>query len=223
MKDFLNSNFFIALVTLLVGSVAIYIYKKQQKDTKRNAANTVLLEIANAEQIIESAKLKISETRRAGRTQIPEHHYVLPTESWSKYKSLLSKDFTKEQWDRISKFYNDCQLFDETVAYNDNMFINDTVEIRKNVHQGIYKYAAEYAEKITEEKDPSKKEDIINEFKDKKNALSLILTSSEYMYIYSPSKPVNDIELLIDTIETSISISDVGQKLRKIVKGRWWI
>ena len=53
IKLSLNSNFFIALTTLLVGSFAIFLYLKRKNDFKREAANILLMEIRNAEQMID--------------------------------------------------------------------------------------------------------------------------------------------------------------------------
>lgn len=54
--NFLNSNFFIALVTLVVGSVAYVIYKLQKRDKKREKANIILLEIQGAERKLQQIK-----------------------------------------------------------------------------------------------------------------------------------------------------------------------
>jgi uncharacterized membrane protein len=37
--NFLNSNLFIAIVTLLAGWVAYYLYRKRNQDFKKDAAN----------------------------------------------------------------------------------------------------------------------------------------------------------------------------------------
>lgn len=48
---FLNSNFFIAIITIVVGSIAYRIYLKQQRDNKMDAAKIILQEIRRAEDI----------------------------------------------------------------------------------------------------------------------------------------------------------------------------
>ena len=47
--DFLNNN--IGLITLVVGALAYFIYWKQKRDNKRNAAKIILQEIRRAEDI----------------------------------------------------------------------------------------------------------------------------------------------------------------------------
>ncbi len=216
IAHFFNSNFFIALITFLVGSIAIYLYRKQTVDHKKSAANTILQEIVNAEKLIDSAKLEIGESRRAGFTLIPEHHYLMPTESWSKYKSLFVNNLTSEEWDRLNNFYNDCSLFDEIISYSDSQFEKDTTEIRKNSHKGIFKYVSEYADKISKETDEVKIEELKEELKKKKDIISDLATSAEFMHTYVPSKPTKDLEKLIDTIDTKISLDTIGQKLKAI-------
>jgi len=50
IPSFFNSN--IGVVTLLVGLFAIYLYLKQKKDYKKNAAKLILQEVRYAEQKI---------------------------------------------------------------------------------------------------------------------------------------------------------------------------
>lgn len=49
---FLNSSFFVALVTFLFVVSVVAIYKKQKKDEKNKAARIVWVEIIDAERII---------------------------------------------------------------------------------------------------------------------------------------------------------------------------
>lgn len=42
-------GFLNALVTFVTGLVAFYVYKKKQRDDKKDAANIILLEVQNAE------------------------------------------------------------------------------------------------------------------------------------------------------------------------------
>jgi hypothetical protein len=52
---FLNEN--LGAVTFVVGFLAIYLYLKQRRDRKRDAASLILQEIRYAEQQIRNAKI----------------------------------------------------------------------------------------------------------------------------------------------------------------------
>lgn len=206
-----------------MGSTAIYIYKKQQRDNKRNAANVILNEIRSSEKLFKDAKTKIVESQKNTKIiQIPEHHYLMPNESWSKYSHLFIKDFNPAQLAAIDAFYHTCQLFDETIAYNDAIFVEDAKEIRRNVHRALYECISKYAELIDSEKDENKKKVLMEELKKKKNVITAALTNGDYLYTYLPSKPFNNIEIYIDTIDPDLSLSSVGIKFEKLAQSHWW-
>ena len=79
MIEFFNSSFFIGLITLIVGSVAILIYITQKIDQKRDAANIILMEIRYAEKLIE----KFS----SGSVVLDFQTRMIPTNNWYKYNT----------------------------------------------------------------------------------------------------------------------------------------
>lgn len=110
--EFLNSGFFIALVTFGVGLFAIYLYKKQQKDNKRNAARLIIQEIRYAEQQIRNAKMLTA--------SVETNYYMalklLPTNSWHKNIHLFVEDLKEEnQIDLISQFYSQAAYLDSVI------------------------------------------------------------------------------------------------------------
>ncbi|MFA5777058.1 MAG: hypothetical protein WC906_01305 [Parcubacteria group bacterium] len=101
---FLNSNFFIALITLSAGYVAYYIYKEQKKEYKADAAMLIVQEIRFAEGQIKKARER-------------DHVYPLsirnlPTNSWHKNIHLFINDLAETELDTISKFYSSAEYLD---------------------------------------------------------------------------------------------------------------
>lgn len=108
MFNFLNSNFFIALVTFCVGSFAIYLYVKQKRDYKRDAAKLILQEIRYAEQ-------KIRKYREVRKYKLYDR--LLPTNSWNDNIHLFIKDLKEVQnLDLISDFYAKASYIDTIIA-----------------------------------------------------------------------------------------------------------
>lgn len=103
MISFFNSNFFVALITLLVGSFAIGLYIKQRRDKKRDAASLILQEIRYAEQ-------KLRNYNPILGYQL--HERLLPTDSWTNNIHLFINDFEETQIDLISSFYSKAHYID---------------------------------------------------------------------------------------------------------------
>jgi hypothetical protein len=107
---FLNEN--LGAVTFIVGFLAIYLYLKQRKDRKRDAARMIVQEIRHGEQQIRYAKL----------SQVPllfnfsVSSRLLPTNSWNDNRHLFTKDLTETEIDMISAFYSKTTYIDSLIA-----------------------------------------------------------------------------------------------------------
>ena len=101
---FFNSNFFIALVTLIVGGLAIYLYLKQKTDKKRDAASLILQEIRYAEQQIRNARSMGANYYFANK--------LLPTNNWDNNIHLFVNDLDEIEIDLISQFYSQATYLD---------------------------------------------------------------------------------------------------------------
>ncbi|HEU5004662.1 MAG TPA: hypothetical protein VFT49_01070 [Candidatus Saccharimonadales bacterium] len=207
---FFNSNFFIAIVTLAVGSAAYFVYKKQQKDHKKDAANIILLEIQNAEREIKKVKSSIA------NEQLKQDLQVMPLESWSKYKYLFVRDFDRDEWDAISDFYSRCLLIDEAVKYNNSAFWDDVAQIRVNKQRAL----AYYAKTAVDELDTSPEDDVKAEYIRKSDAFNLFYADLERQgkFGYAPVKPINDTKLYLDDLQINLSQTTVGTKLKQLAK-----
>lgn len=76
--SFLNSQFFIALITLFAGLTAWIVYARQRSDKKRDIANSILSEIQLAEKAIERVKNYVRDTQ-----QSDINIQILQLNSWS--------------------------------------------------------------------------------------------------------------------------------------------
>lgn len=138
----INSQFFFAIITLFVGSVAYFIYIQQKIDYKRKIANLILQEIRYAEQRIREAKERNSIYMLADR--------LLPTNSWNTNIHLFISVLEENQVDTISRFYSRAEFLDNLIkdianekAFPKNLtqgnpiIIQPSMPFQQNNHQGI--------------------------------------------------------------------------------------
>lgn len=102
---FVNSEFFIALVTLLVGTIAIFLYIKQRRDNKSDSAFLILQEIRYAEQVFRAST-------QAGTMNFPIYEKLLPTNNWNRNIHLFLNELEETELDLISRFYSKASYID---------------------------------------------------------------------------------------------------------------
>lgn len=102
----LDSNFFVALVTLVVGSGAIYLYIAQRIDAKRDAARIIVQEIGRAEDIIKSYK-------ESNSFQFTKK--LIANNSWGKNIHFFVVDLAPDERDRISDLYSTGEFLDTVI------------------------------------------------------------------------------------------------------------
>lgn len=199
----INSGSFMALITLLVGSFAIYLYLKQKQDYKRDAANIILMEIRNAEDCIERVK---------STKFIDQNKVLLLNHAWSKYNYLFINDFDRDEWDTVSNFYNQCRLYDEAVKQLKNIGPLQIEQKVGYVQKTLVDLAKEFSEKkFSENKEEN--EEIIKAYDDKKK--KFLDKVEKESYIFPPSQPITDATEHLANIE-KITTSTIGMKLKKI-------
>jgi hypothetical protein len=204
--NFINSNFFIALVTLGAGSIAYVLYKKNKKDGKKDAANIVLLEIQNAERLLEVAKERMRKDN-----VVEDNAYVMPTESWSKYKYMFVRDFDRDEWDSIGMFFERCRLYDEAVAHKSASFKKNEAQIRTNMQRVTSDYLKELVD------DPpvtnSKRQKIVDKIDNFQNEY---INLRQDLNQYTPIKPTTDAKVQLDGINENISQTSIGTKFKEL-------
>lgn len=203
---FLNTNLFQTLITLVVGSVAIYIYRRQKNDFKKDTANSILLEIQNAERAITKVREKIA------LNTLDIDVSVLQYNSWSQYKYLFSRVFDRDEWDMIENFYNKASLLDKAITSNNTAFVNDVEQIRANKQRIL----ADCVKEILDQSKPDEKpEELIKKFNDKTKAFDDIYMSKQGEFAYRPQKTINDAKIYLTDLP-SITTSSAGEKLKKL-------
>ena len=110
---FLNDN--LGAVTFVVGFLAIYLYLKQRRDRKRDAARLILQEIRYAEQQIRNFRIAQSYSLASK---------LLPTNSWNDNIHLFIKDLKETEIDMISAFYSKATYIDSLIAERSKQKIN---------------------------------------------------------------------------------------------------
>lgn len=216
--NFFDSNFFIGLITLAVGTVAFSIYKKQQRDTKRDAANVILLEMESAEQ-----QLQII-TQNQSANSLAENIYLMKNSSWDKYRYHFVRDFDRNEWDKITDFYNKCIQYDAAVSYNNSYFAGNVDMTQMHLLRIQADYANDYAREDAAATDQIEKDAAREAYEKKKqtfiNAYGVVQSADNFdsPYFYNPQKPVIEAKQVLDTIETNLSLTSVGIKLKKMAK-----
>jgi len=97
--NFFNSNFFVALSTMITVAGAIIIYKIQKYQKKQQIARLLVNEIRNAENGIEKL------VEHASDAEFPVIS-VLPQNSWNEYSHLFTNDFNQDDTVQINNFFN---------------------------------------------------------------------------------------------------------------------
>lgn len=218
INEFVSAPIFNPLLTLIVGSIAYVLYCKQQNDYKSDAAKIILLEIENAERSLKKAAASLKIGTDKVKHELPEKNFVMQTESWSTLRHLFVRDLNQAEWESISDFYNMCHLFDLAVSNNDSFFQMDTEQIRINANRIIFDLVKTSTEKIVEigESDIKKKNEEIERLAKARKFFEEYFEDPNHFYMYSPIKPLNDAIFYISNMNTNLSLTSIGLKLRKI-------
>jgi len=210
---FLNSNFFIAAITFLGGLVAYFLYQRNVSDAKVAAATTLLLEIQNAERGIREVETNVLNGDLPNRL-------LMPTESWTANKHLFARDFDRDEWDTLSRFYIDCALFDAAVNLNASYFQKNEEQIRVQMHMATAMYLREYldgpetdAEQSATEKDPR----LASAYQKALKFQELYLAKVGIL-LYSPQKPLGDARTVMNRIAKTITQNSIGSKLKRLAR-----
>lgn len=211
------------LVAILAATGAFLIYFLRRRDNKRDSANIIVLEIKNAERNLAEARKTYEEAKAKNGAEaiaFPEKLRLMSTESWTKYKYLFVRDFTPEQWDELSQFYENCKNFDEAVELKESSFKGDVIEIRASINRIVGDYAKEFADKVklNPSEDPDierSNQQIMEEHIERKNiAVEAILR--KLVESYSPDKHYNEAAYYYNLLPRSIINTPTGQRLLEL-------
>jgi hypothetical protein len=143
LPNFLDSSFFMALVTLIVGSVALFIYFFQKRDKKREAANILILEIKQAENALRSF-MDIG--------AVNQETIILPNNGWQTYHHLFINDLSPEERGLLTRFYTSCETMETALRRMKNYWVLGNEERIRITQQHLYN-AKEVSEATIKELD----------------------------------------------------------------------
>lgn len=195
-------------VTLLVGGFAVWLYRKQKHDFKKDVAKAILLEVQGGEQVV----AKIRDAVRNNNLDIDLS--VLQSESWSKNKHLFVRDFDNDEWEIVSEFYNKATLLDDAIRYNKATFADDVEQIRANKQRIFAEYASDVVNDYRDGDDVNAAQKL---FEIKSRVFDVIYMSKQDDFAYKPMKYLNDAKMYLEDFP-KLTTSSVGTKL-KVMSG----
>lgn len=215
-----------AIITFAVGLFVFIVYIWQKADAKRTAARIINVEISGAEDRLKALKVKFSDS---GGTDIGKD-FVLSTNSWSNYRHLFIKDLTDKQWRKLGDFYDDSEVLNEAIKENDSFFGYNSQAIRTARYDAAASFVTKAINDVeagkfsitqldgTQIVSPTAEQEIKNRINLELSAFNQILEESlnSANVHYNPKKPINDTDRTLKHIDTGLSDSDIGIKLRKI-------
>lgn len=204
--NFVNSQFFIAMITLAVGFTAWILYHKQNKDQKRDLANSILSEIEQAEKSVDRVRNYIRDT---GNVEI--NIQIVRQNSWTSHKHLFSNDLDEDEWNEINNFYDNAELLNETLKRSNMVFEKNSDQIRNNMQEAVAAFSKAAASLYNEEN----KEETVRNFNEGLNLFNKFYEDKNKEFTFSPVKYLNDANRILEDIRF-ISTSTAGEKLKKL-------
>lgn len=204
-------GFWLVIVTAFVGSVALYIYKRQNNDQRKLAAQTIYSELSTAENRLKGLRTRFFAVDRP----VLESVKVMSYESWTRHKYLFLKDLSSEEWTLIDDFYSNCIAYDTAVETNKETFR----QIIKENYKYLYGY---YAEKVNEyhKTNPTKTTLTKKLLEDVNVYQALYLNKGGNTLDYVPLQATNEARSALVALEATVTLTSAGQKLKKIAKLR---
>lgn len=203
INTFVNSNFFVALTTVVTALVAWFVYKWQKDDKKVNAAKKILFELRKAEKAIDLLK------RNECNLDIIEKVRIMDGNIWDRESYLLISEFDTDEFDSLSQFFDDCKQVHLLLAKYENFFWVSTES--KAGHLQVV--AIDHLR--SEINDGRVTEQNMTSYKDYKNKLMSTLSDEGVPFI--PRKIQNDLKAITNRV-TPITSTNIGMKLKSIAR-----
>lgn len=190
--DFLNSNFFVGITTVITGGVAYFLFLKQKGEERQKAARIIWIEILDCENLFDNLKslgaINLAETRR-----LPHSN------SWGEYKHLLAKKLKETDLKLIDKFFGVCDLVNKELdeAYSLPNFWREKGRIIAEKH-------LQYSEESS----------TIEEYKERKKRVGFFEADNYWWQPFDPPKSIMD---RVKTLQ-HVTTTPTGERLRKIAK-----
>ena len=139
---------------------------------------------------------------------------VINSDSWSKYRHMLSRFLDRDEWDDLDTFYDKAGLLDATIKYNSQMFSNDVEQIRINKQRAAADFAIDTVNNIGKDGD-DEKGDVADIFGSKVKVYDTLYMSQQGTMSYTPVRLVDDAKKYVETMP-DIANSPALTKLKQI-------
>lgn len=137
-------------ILIVIGCVALYVYRSAKRAEKRNAAIIVVMDILHAEQVV----LSILENGMVDKTL----KAILAENNWAKYKHLFASEFSHDDFTAFDRFFNaGVEIADARKHMGEVFYANLTAKATL-VQQKIFAI-----ENLTLPEGQKKKQQVINE------------------------------------------------------------
>lgn len=219
---FVNSNFIVGIFTFLTGLIAISIYLLQKRDKKRNTAKTLYYEIIATEKIISDMQ-DIKSTK--GTIHIDPNKYHLGISTWTDSKYAFINDLSTHEWEKLNNFYNLYDALNHALQDIQSIMNQNIVPRSATMQHELGKLAIEYIKQLYEigkgnssQDSKNKKIEELNTEYEKKTSLfkNGYIDNPMFQYQYYPTGYFTFLDSSLLLIETNLSTSTIGQKLKKI-------
>lgn len=215
------------IFTLLAAGFAILVFYMQQWAYKKNSAKTLFYDIVYAEKIIDDLKaLKAQDEDKI--LNIDTNKYFLSTKSWENIKYLFINDLTTHEWERLNKFFNECESLNKTLIDIKSIFYAHFSPRTQTIQSLLGELSKEHADGIiaidqnTEIDDSAKeteKESLKLNIETKADLIkSLYIDDPTYRYEYKPKGFYSFFNTNLMLVDTTLSTSSIGQKIKKLSK-----
>lgn len=211
IADVINSNGLQTAVALAVGTFVFIQYRIRKRDEIKRSASLIVTEIQTAERKIKNVKKRLADG------VLDADVSIITTNSWQRYRYMLSDFLDRDEWDAIEDFYDRALMLDDTIKYNNLMFRNDVEQIRTNKQRAVADFAIETVNGIS---DTTNREDVASLFSNKVQVYDTLYMSKQGEMSYTPSRILDDAKKYIDNIPSLLSSPSIVKLKNVAQKGR---
>lgn len=217
LHNYLNmteSDYFMGLITLIVGLFVFVVYLSRRRDYRKDAANVILGEVRAAQDSLKRVQEHVARFQAENDPLVeigllPSDIVLMPDQSWSKYKHLFTRKMDRHTYDSLANFYEKTIAYDRAVSYNNSAFAKNEERIRSNVARIVMDRAVVTFESLSDKKKPTDEDrEKINTMLDDVEDIRALFMSSKVLD-YQPRKPVQDAKAqlsVLGNLDLSIAV-----------------
>ena len=212
-------DYFMGIVTLVVGLFVFVVYWLRRRAYRQDAANVLLGEVRTAQDQLQKVQDHVARFQAENDPDvevglIPAHLILMPDQSWSKYKHLFTRKIDRHTYDALANFYEKTVTYDRAVDYNNGAFAKNEESIRSNVARMALDQSITAIDEL-EDPDidaPANQERIEQMHREIDSIRTLYLRNK--ILEYQPRKPVQDAKaqlMILGTLDMSVAVIRLKQ------------